>query len=91
MPVTIGACVVRHSGVRSDDPQLPGESLSDQVLAHLDHEPWTLLPTSDAIDDGTLGRVVPQNIATMNHDLGLITYAEICPVNETLVTHLVIQ
>lgn len=51
---TIGACVIRYSGVRSDDPELTGESLSDQVLAQLNHEPWALLPTSDAIEDGAL-------------------------------------
>ncbi len=78
-------------GVRSDDPQLPTVSLADQVLAHIDHEPEALVPTNVAIDDGTLVRVVPQNIATMNHDSGLITYAETCPVNGKEVPHLVIQ
>ncbi len=78
-------------GVRSDDPQLPAVSLADQVLAHLDHEPESLVPTNVAVDDGQLGKVVPQNIATLNHDSGLITYAETCPINGKLAPHLVIQ
>jgi hypothetical protein len=78
-------------GVLRDDPQLPAVSLADQVLAHLDHEPLSLVPTNVAIDDDKLETVVPQNIASMNHNSGLITYAETCPVNGKQVPHLVIQ
>ena len=34
---------------------------------------------------------MPANVATMNHDAGLITYAESCVINGKLVPHLVIQ
>jgi hypothetical protein len=78
-------------GVRLTDTGLTQPSLADQVLAHVDHEPAALLPSSVAVDDGKLETVVPKNIATMNHDSGLITFAETCPINGKPVPHLVIQ
>ena len=80
-------------GVRSGDESLPTsvDSLAQQVLAHVDHEPAALLPTSTPVGDDVLGSVVTQDIAHMNHDAGLITYAETCPVNGKPVPHLVIQ
>ena len=66
-------------------------SLESQVLAHVDHEPMALLPSNTPVDDGKLQRVVPANIATMNHNSGLITFAETCPINGHQVPHLVLQ
>jgi hypothetical protein len=66
-------------------------TLEEQVLAHLDHEPQALRVTSTPIAASSLARVVPENIATMNHDAGLITYARSCRINGKTVPHLVIQ
>jgi len=66
-------------------------TLAEQVLAHVDHEPRALKVSSTPVSDRRLGRVVPKNIATVNHDAGLITYAESCRINGKTVPHLVIQ
>jgi hypothetical protein len=66
-------------------------TLAEQVLAHVDHEPQALQPSSTAVSDSQLSSAVPKNIAAMNHDAGLITYAESCRINGRDVPHLVIQ
>ncbi|MDJ0910152.1 MAG: DUF3379 family protein [Woeseiaceae bacterium] len=67
------------------------DSLADEIIAHLDHEPYALVVTDVPVSDRRLNNIVPANIATMNHDAGLITYAESCVINGKLVPHLVIQ
>jgi hypothetical protein len=66
-------------------------TLEEQVLAHVDHEPQALRVTSTPVADSSLARVVPEDLATMNHDAGLITYARSCRINGNTVPHLVIQ
>ncbi len=66
-------------------------SLADEIVAHLEHEPYALQVTDVPISDRRLNRIVPANVATMNHDAGLITYAESCIINGKRVPHLVIQ
>lgn len=78
-------------GVRSLDPGTPEVSLESQVLAHVDHEPMALLPSNTPVNDSKLQQVVPTNLATMNHDTGLITFAETCPINGHQIPHLVLQ
>jgi hypothetical protein len=78
-------------GIRTLGPAAPQQSLESQVLAHVDHEPTALLPSNTPVDDDKLQRVVPRNIATMNHDAGLITFAATCPINGNEIPHLVLQ
>lgn len=78
-------------GLRVGDIEVPHQSLGDQLLAHMDHEPYALKVSSDAVSDARLTRVVPANVATMNHNSGLITYAQSCVINGHDVPHLVIQ
>jgi hypothetical protein len=66
-------------------------TLQEQLLAHVDHEPSALLPSTTPVSDSRLSRAVPNDIATMTHDVGLITYAESCSINGKDVPHLVIQ
>ena len=66
-------------------------SLEEQVLAHVDHEPAALLPSSTPVSDTQLLRAVPEDIATMNRAAGLITYAQSCTINGKDVPHLVVQ
>lgn len=66
-------------------------TLEEQVLAHLDREPRALRASSTRVSDSQLSRVVPRNIASMNHEVGLITYAQSCSINGRAVPHLVIQ
>jgi len=78
-------------GFRVADVPVSDNSLSDQLLAHMDHEPYALEVSTQAVSDSRLQRVVPENIATMNHDAGLITYAQSCEINGRSVPHLVVQ
>jgi hypothetical protein len=67
------------------------ESLADEVLAHVDHEPAALRITNVAVTDERLNSVVPANVANMDHSAGLITYAQSCKIGGQEVPHLVIQ
>ena len=67
------------------------DSLTDEIIAHLDHEPYAMRVTDKAVPDGRLRRIVPANIANLDHDAGLITYAQNCNINGNKVPHLVIQ
>ena len=66
-------------------------SLEDQLLAHVDREPGAFLVTSTPVSDSRLARAVPADIAALNHDAGMITYAQSCSINGYPVPHLVIQ
>ena len=67
------------------------DTLADELLAHLDHEPYALRVTDVPVSDARLGRVVPASIARLDHSAGLITYAQSCPIGGRDVPHLVIQ
>ena len=78
-------------GIRAFDGDVSYPTLADEIVAHLDHEPYALRVTDEAVSHRRLARVVPANIANMNHDAGLITYAQTCVINGKEVPHLVIQ
>jgi hypothetical protein len=78
-------------GIRMYGSNVTYPSLADEIVAHLDHEPYALRVTDEPVDDGRLAKVVPANIAHMNHDAGLITYAQTCVINGKKIPHLVIQ
>jgi len=67
------------------------DSLADEVLAHVSHEPAALLPSDRKVSDDKLQSVVPATVAELNHNAGLITFAETCPIAGNDVPHLVIQ
>jgi hypothetical protein len=67
------------------------DSLAEEVLAHIDHEPGALRVTDVAIADDRLARAVPASIATYDRGEALITYAQPCTINGNTVPHLVIQ
>ena len=70
---------------------LTDEELASEVLAHVTHEPMALRVTDQAVAEEHLHRVVPANMATMDHSAGLITFAETCPINGNDIPHLVMQ
>ncbi len=70
---------------------LSNATLEEQILAHIDHEPRAFRVVDEAVTDKRLARVVPANIATLDHSVGLITYAQSCLINGRKVPHLVIQ
>lgn len=78
-------------GVRMFGSAVTYPSLADEIVAHLDHEPGSLRVTDEPVSDRRLTRVVPASIANMNHDAGLITYAQTCVINGRNIPHLVLQ
>jgi len=66
-------------------------TLAEQILVHIDHEPGAFRAVDEAVTDKRLARVIPANIATLDHSVGLITYAQSCLINGRKVPHLVIQ
>lgn len=67
------------------------ESLAEEVLAHLDHEPAALRVTNVAVSDEQLLRAVPATLAVFNREDSLVTYAQPCVINGNTAPHLVIQ
>ena len=67
------------------------DSLAEEVLAHLDHEPGALHVTDVAVTDRRLARAVPASLAVFDREASLITYARPCVINGHTVPHLVIQ
>lgn len=78
-------------GLRMVGSNVSYPSLTDEIVAHLDHEPYALRVTDEPVDARRLARVVPATVAAMNHDAGLITYAQTCVIHGKKVPHLVIQ
>jgi len=78
-------------GFRLSDVGTTYGTLEDQVMAHLDHEPAAMRVTSAPVRDERLARVTSASVATMDRDIGLITYAQSCSINGRDVPHLVIQ
>ena len=66
-------------------------TLAEQILLHIDHEQGAFRVVDEAVTDKRLARVIPANIATLDHSAGLITYAQSCRINGREVPHLVIQ
>ena len=67
------------------------DSLKDEILAHLDHEPAALVVSDKPVSDRRLSRVVPPSVSTLGHSAGLVTYARTCVINGKEIPHLVIQ
>ena len=73
------------------EERLPGTSLAEQVIAHLDHEPASLAVTSIPVSDGRFDAVARPALVEVNRDIGLVTYAASCIINGREVPHLVVQ
>ncbi|MCH9694974.1 MAG: DUF3379 domain-containing protein [Gammaproteobacteria bacterium] len=78
-------------GFRISDVDTSYGTLEEQVLAHMDHEPAALKVTSTAVDADRVARVTAASVATMDSNIGLISYAQSCSINGRDVPHLVVQ
>lgn len=67
------------------------ESLEEEIIAHLDHEPAALVVSDRPVSDARLRKIVPANMSTIDHRAGLVTYARTCEIHGNDVPHLVIQ
>jgi len=65
--------------------------LAEQIIAHIDHEPFSFRETANPVSEQRLERVIPANVAVLDHSAGLITYAQSCIINGHEVPHLVLQ
>ncbi len=65
--------------------------LAEQVLAHVDHEPWALKVTNVAVSEAQFARVINPVVGTMDRGIGLVSYAQTCIINGMKIPHLVIQ
>lgn len=66
-------------------------SLADEVLAHMEHEPYAMRVSDTPVSERRLASVVSSDVAQMDHGGGLITYAQTCIINGHKVPHLVVQ
>ena len=89
----VAASVVLASSIalRMSGPFQTYETLAEEVLAHMDHEPQALRVTNVAVSDAKLQRVVPTDVAVFPPGEALITYASPCKINGKMAPHLVIQ
>ena len=78
-------------GLRLVTPDLSDATLAEQVVAHLEHEPYSRVVTDVAVPERTLDSVVNREVAELRPGLGLVTYARSCVINGREVPHLVIQ
>ena len=67
------------------------DSLADEVLAHVDHEPAALRVTTTPVTNEKLQRALPATMAVFDRNESLITYARLCKINGNTVPHLVVQ
>ena len=67
------------------------DSLADEVLAHLDHEPQAMRVIATPVADNRLQNTVPATMAVFDREESLITYARTCVINGKKVPHLTVQ
>lgn len=91
LAVAATAVIAAVLGFRMLGSELTYESLADQIVAHLDHEPYALRVTDKAVSESRLARVVPADVASLETGIGLVTYAQSCVIDGKVVPHLVIQ
>ena len=69
----------------------PRNSLAQDVLAHMDHEPEALVVTTSPADDAVLGRVLERGGIRLRPEVGTVSYANSCRFRGRTVPHLVVQ
>ena len=69
----------------------PRNSLAQDVLAHMDHEPEALVVTTTPADDAVLGRVLERGRIRLLPEVGTVSYANSCRFRGRTVPHLVVQ
>lgn len=78
-------------GLRIAGEDVPETPLGEQVLAHIDHEIFSMTVSDRAVGAERLARIVPATVANLGPDAGLVTYAQSCVINGHAVPHLVVQ
>lgn len=89
LAATVAVVAILFTGLPGTDTD--NRQLVDQIIAHMDHEEASRQVTSVPVPAQTLHAVVAPEVASMDRDVGLITYAMSCVINGRTVPHLVIQ
>jgi hypothetical protein len=69
----------------------PRNSLAQDVLAHMEHEPEAFVVTTTPADDAVLGRVLERGGIRLRPEVGTVSYANSCRFRGRTVPHLVVQ
>ena len=69
----------------------PRNSLAQDVLAHMDHEPEAFVVTTTPADDAVLGRALERGGIRLRPEVGTVSYANSCRFRGRTVPHLVVQ
>jgi hypothetical protein len=69
----------------------PRNSLAQDVLAHMEHEPEAFVVTTTPADDTVLGRVLERGGIRLRPEVGTVSYANSCRFRGRKVPHLVVQ
>ena len=69
----------------------PRNSLAQDVLAHMEHEPEALVVTTTPADGAVLGRVLERGGVRLRPEVGTVSYANSCRFRGRTVPHLVVQ
>ncbi|MGI9285597.1 MAG: DUF3379 family protein [Pseudomonadales bacterium] len=67
------------------------QELADQILAHLDHEPWAMQVSNVSVTEENITEVFSRAGGTMEEEIGLVSYAASCVINGRRIPHLVVQ
>ncbi len=68
-----------------------GDVLSDELVAHIYHEPDLLLLTADTVESvETVGTVLQRANVSLRRDIGAVAHAGLCYFRGNLVAHLVV-
>jgi hypothetical protein len=73
------------------DDSRSDQALADEIVAHIDHEPWALKVTDVAVSNERINSVMAANGGTLNTRIGLVSYAQSCIINGKTIPHLVVQ
>lgn len=72
--------------------QLDSSALGAEVIAHMEHEPYSRVVTDEAVAGDELRQVLAPAVSRLDSGrVGLVTYAKTCPINGRDVPHLVVQ
>lgn len=67
------------------------EDLGGELVAHMLHEPASLVPDAEPVTASEVAYVLRRTGAQLEAPIGTITYIKSCPFREREVTHMVIQ
>lgn len=86
-----GVAIILVLAARGLSPDGAYPPLSEQVLAHMDHEQSSRQVTSVAVSDRTLDDVLDAKVSDLDTGAGIVSYAMSCVINGNTVPHLVVQ